>query len=243
MWGRLAEGKRELALEPYLRCFELLRKRDVDRLPLPGERTLKIDKATGLTPDLQPVWFDSRLAKDALEPVYQAITQMKTPRPTGVRIYFGSLALAAGDQDRAMQAIGESPYPTANLELHRQLVLAQRELAAERLAAAEALLQPLLNSAQRPQALYWLGVARTSSPSPAVRQAGLLDLLRLPASYGESQPDLSAAGLHRVMVTLNAMKDARGAVAVRRELLDGYGQTYHALKITKGKRPPPATDE
>ena len=65
MWGRLAAGRREEALEPYLRCVEYLR-RMKGSVSLPGERRLAHDPKTGLSPELLPVWFDERAAQTAL---------------------------------------------------------------------------------------------------------------------------------------------------------------------------------
>jgi biopolymer transport protein ExbB len=51
----------------------------------------------------------------------------------------------------------------------------------------------------RPLALYWLGRSRLSDPDPEQRRVGMLQLLELPALYGETHPDLAAAGLYHTM--------------------------------------------
>ena len=70
-----------------------------------------------------------------------------------------------------------------------------------------------------------------TDPDTEVRNAGLLDLLRIPALFGEEQPELAAAALYASMRTLAASDDVKGSISIRRELLDRYGQTWHAEQL------------
>jgi hypothetical protein len=79
MWGRIADRRREEALDPYLRCFELLRAAQGNTVKLPGERRLQVDLESGLTPELLPVWFDRAAAAKVLDEVFQTIAQMSKP--------------------------------------------------------------------------------------------------------------------------------------------------------------------
>src|SRR5205807_7500840 len=97
MWSRVASGRREAAVEPYLRCYELLRSRIASSGSLPGTRRLKTDSATAISPELAPVWFEREAAKAALQPVQQAIRDLAQPRPVGAYVYYGTLAVAAGE--------------------------------------------------------------------------------------------------------------------------------------------------
>ena len=101
MWSRLAAGRREAAVEPYLHCCELLRSGSIRPADLPGERRLAIDPGTALSSELTPVWFDAAAAKAALPEVQQAIRGMTQPRPEGVYVYYATLALAAGEPAEA----------------------------------------------------------------------------------------------------------------------------------------------
>ena len=56
-------------------------------------------------------------------------------------------------------------------------------------------------------------------------------MLHLPALYGKTYPELAGAALYESMGVLAELGDAGGSVAVRKELLDQYGQTYHAAKV------------
>jgi hypothetical protein len=235
MWAHLAHGEREAALEPFLRCYELLRDSpNAGITDFPGTRRLQFDPVTGLTPELTPIWFDSESAREQIGAVYKAIQAMRQPRPEGIYIYYATLAIAAGQVEKAdpvLAAIKSSSGPIAELKL---IALAQsaattaangtntemRQLA-ERLDA--------LSARTRPLALYCLGTARlTEAQDRNDRQAGVLDLLRIPAHYGNHQPELAAAALYRVATELKAMEDERGSVAVRNELLDRFSKTHFA---------------
>lgn len=234
MWGRMAEGRRAAAVAPFLSCFEYLRGHPKDAAPPPGRRRLKYDAATGLCDELPPIWFDAQAAKAALPEVAAAINAMQEPRPAATRIYYASLAVAAGDKqaaDRALEGVGDEPPRLAEL---KTILQAQREIAAgapgektEQLSAA----WPKMTDANRPLARYLLGLAKLSSDDEKTRMVGVLDLLYLPALYGAASPELAAAGLFQAMQALEKMGDVRGSVAVRNELLEKYGQTYHAAQV------------
>ncbi|MFV1965610.1 MAG: hypothetical protein ACC628_09330, partial [Pirellulaceae bacterium] len=81
MWAHLAKGKREQALDPYLRCYEYLRYREDGARALPGERRLKFAPQTGLSPELPPIWFDGEAAREAMPTVYDTIRSMQRPLP------------------------------------------------------------------------------------------------------------------------------------------------------------------
>lgn len=239
MWSRLAQGQREAAVAPYWRCFEYLRTRQGQPVNLPGERRLKYDPATGMCPELAPVWFDEEAAKAALPEVARAIGDMNSPRPGGTRIYYASLAVAAGDEaaaGRALSGIDEGNTVLAQL---RDLVGVQRELAAgtpgDKMRWLETSIDRI-QPANKPLALYWLGLAKTRDDQPAAKKQGLLHLLSLPAAYGQKQPELAAAGLYQSMKTLEALGDAKGSVAVRGELLDKYAQTYFGAEVASPNR-------
>ena len=77
-----------------------------------------------------------------------------------------------------------------------------------------------------------------------------MTLLHLPALYADATPDVAAAGLFHAAVALDELKDARGALALRSELLTGFPQTYHAARLAaeaapakKDEPPPPAAKQ
>ncbi len=234
MWARLAAGRREQAVEPYLRCFDYLKSIGSSKVSLPGDRRLRYDPATGMTPELQPVWFDAEAAKSSLGGVFRAVAGMQPPRPEGTRVYYGTLALAAGESDQAKRVLegieGEHP---AMIQL-RAIAMAQREVAAGESGTAIGTLEQNLDKlapANKPLAIYWLGMSKLISGDERVRREGILRLLHLPAIHGKQFPGLAAAGLYEAMLAFAATGDLDSRTAVRRELLDQYGQTYHAAKV------------
>lgn len=246
MWGRLAAGRREAALEPYLRCFELLRSRGGAKVALPGERRLRFDTRTGLTPDLVPVWFDGQAARVALPEVFSRIAEMPRPRPAGVYVYYATLALAAGDDASAAKVLDAIQSEDAVVVELRTIIDAQREILAKDPGVAVAKLAVMSDSvspSNRALARYWLGRGQLGSPVAEERHGGMLQLLRIPALQGRENPELAAAALFHAMEVLSAEGDLRGSVAVRRELLERYGQTYFATRLKEASDKQTGTEE
>ena len=77
-------------------------------------------------------------------------------------------------------------------------------------------------------------ITRAALDTTATREQqldGVLQLLRLPALYGEQQPELAAAALYHAMAACGRFQDSQGQAALRRELLSRYQQTYHATIV------------
>lgn len=244
MWGRLAAGYREAALAPYLRCYDILRRRGKSEIQLPGERRLVFDPRTGLTPDLNPVWFNAAAAKAEMANVYEVIRGMKE-RPPGVLIYYASLASSAGDDATAEKVLRAVRSTEAAISELRDIIAAQREILAP--VTPSVAVRDLNNNLDQlsdnnlPLGLYWVGRHQLGSKELETRQHGLLNLLRVPAVYGDHQPELAAAALLIAMQALADMKDVRGSVALRGELLAEYGGTYSAKQLKREsttERPP-----
>lgn len=161
--AHLAAGEREAALAPFLRCLDLQRAADTAgrALEAPGLRPLSFDPDTGLMPALAPLWFDRSAAAAALPAAGQAISDMVTPPLPGVRVYYATLALAAGAPEKAESArAGLAAHPAL-----AALVDAEARLAEGAPAAAIPLLEPhlpALGAPLRGTALYVLGRARTA---------------------------------------------------------------------------------
>ncbi len=228
MWSRVASGRREAAVEPYLRCYEMLRFRAASGGSLPGSRRLKADPATAISPELAPVWFEAAAAKAALQPVQQVIRDLAQPRPVGAYVYYATLALAAGETAE-VERILPLIQGANDADAWQALIRAQREATSdshgpsvEQLRLQRDALPPLC----RPTALLVLGLADVQSMNEKICRDGLLSLLELPAIYGTEQPELAAAGLYHAAMTLDKLKDAKGAAAVRRELATRYSGTH-----------------
>lgn len=248
MWARLSVGRREESVEPYLRCYAYLRSTADKKVVLPGTRRLQLDLETGMSPELAPIWFDAESAREVLPTVLQAITDMPAPRPEGTRVYFGTLALAAGDVERGVTVL-------RGIEGRHPLLAELRDIAGAQLEVANGQPGPAVNSltnrlnemsaANKPLAIYWLGIAQLLSDREQVQREGVLQLLHLPAIYGKQSPELAAAALYRTMRVFNTWQDDPAQSAIRRELLGQYGQTYYGAKILAELSPnsPPGTTE
>jgi len=237
MWSRLEAGRREAAVLPYVRCFELLRSRVATSGSLPGSRRLKVDPATGISPELVPVWFDAAAARAALPDLQAAIRDMASPRPEGMSIYYASLALAGGEAAEADRVIQSVQSNQPELLAWRDVLAAQQEITAASPGAAVEKLrtrQGALPAVCRPAALYWVGLADSQDADGNRCKDGILRLLTLPAEYGDEQPELAAAGLYHAAVALAKLKDDRGAAAVRGELAGRYAATQHARRLGAG---------
>ncbi|MCA9122931.1 MAG: hypothetical protein H6822_06760 [Planctomycetaceae bacterium] len=234
MWGRLAVGKREAALTAYLQCYDILRRRGKSSIRMPGERQLAFDPQTALSADLTPIWFDTAAAKAEMPHVFQVIRGMKD-RPEGVFIYYASLASAAGDDETSGKVLGAVKSTQPPVSELRDIIAAQREIltgvspssAVQRLQAKV----DQLTAANLPLGRYWLGRFQLGSDQAEVQQQGLLNLLRIPAVYGANQPELAGAALSLAVRKLADLKDVRGSVALRGELLAKYGSTYAAKQL------------
>ncbi|MBC8354751.1 MAG: hypothetical protein H8E66_22455 [Planctomycetes bacterium] len=242
MWGRQAAGQREAALAPYLQCYDILRRRAKSEILLPGERRLVFDTQTAITSDITPVWFDTAAAKSEMPKVFQVIRSMKD-RPEGAFIYYASLASAAGDDATAGKVLGAVKSTEPPVSELRDIVAAQREIltGATPNFATRHLHDNLasLTEDNRPLGLYWLGRHNLSSDDLGTQQLGLLALLSLPALHGDSQPELAGAALLSALQKLAEMKDVRGSVALRGELLAEYGSTYSAKQVDRQANPEP----
>jgi hypothetical protein len=234
MWSRLAAGRREAGVEPYLRTLEMLRSKVASAAALPGNRRPAADLTTGISPELLPVWFDATAANDALAEVQQAIRVMPQPRPTGVYVYYATLAIAAGQATEVARILPSLDGEDGVMANWRDIVQAEQELASdspgaaiERLrAGCETLPEPC-----RPVGLYLVGLAGSQSADQEVASDGILAMLTLPAVYGAEHPELSAAGLYQAAAALDKLNDKAGAAAVRRELASHYVGTRFGAKV------------
>lgn len=237
MWSRLAHGKREDAVEPFLRCVVLIRSGAADETRLPGARRLQIPADGGFCGDLPPVWLDDQAVKEVLPAVQQLVKEMPMPRPPEAYLYYASLASHARRFDEAIKVLsaveGSEPVSSA-----RQLLSAQIEI--QRQAPGQEASQ-LAKTADGPLTLlsslagYWRGMDLLASSDLDRQRDGLLSLLAIPANDGE-QAEMAAAALHVSAAALESMGNAEGARALRRELQTRYAATAFGAQSLAGMR-------
>lgn len=245
MWGRMAAGRREEAVEPYFYCLDYLRKLKGPLDGMPGDRRLKFEPASGFSAELLPVWFDGDAAKKALPGVRNALRAIGgagAPPESGY-VYFATLSLAAGDEPGAVRVLEAVKATQPATREWLAIIAAEREVRQKKPAAYVAALSgqlEKLSAENRPAALYWVGQAKLLAASSAEKRNGVLQLLVVPASHGATHPEIAAACLTLAMESLGSSGDARGAVALRKELFERYGQTFHAAKVKSGSGSAPA---
>ena len=234
MWSRLAAGQREAAVEPYLRCFELLRSRAARGLP--GKRRLQVDAKTAMSAELVPVWFDAA-AKAALPGVQHAIRGITQPRPEG--------AMSITPRWRSPPARGRiQPRPAVDSRRRasarppgaRSCSLSRKWPRAVPVQSKRC--EPPSNVSRDvavPRALYWLGLAGIQSADEGNGPRRHSRLLTLPAEYGRQQPELAAAGLYHAAAALDKLKDDRGAAAVRASWPASSGRPGTGQGRTRGE--------
>jgi hypothetical protein len=244
VWGRLANGQREAAVEPWLLEFEVLRSRSAKLTELPGTRRPLLDAPSALLAELEPVWFDPAAAKSVLSAAEKALQTMADPIPPGARLYVASLALAAGDLVKADKLMKEDVDSSNLASPLRQILLGQRDVQDSKPTAAMDRLQGVVRELEKdepandtrrkflhPLALYWLGRAQLGSDSAETKQAGLLTLMRIPALEGRLSPDLSAAALHEAAQFY--AKDAALSARLRSEILRQFPSSWHARQLRR----------
>jgi hypothetical protein len=232
VWGRLAQHRREAAVEPWLHAYSLLRARVIKLNELPGERRPRIDAATALCWELEPVWFDAAAAGQALPLVVERIKTMEEPVPEGAVLYAASLALAAGERERgekllASQAVTQSKAQACQTILSLQAALLRKDAAAS-YATLRATLPKLPNECQ-PAALYWLGQAEFNAPEERERQAAWLTWLQIPALHADRSPMLAAEVLNRVQAA--SAEDRALQLRLQRELIHKFPGSSAAEKL------------
>ncbi len=239
MWGRLAEGDREAALEPYFCCLRIMKStRSSDVTQLPGTRSLDYDKQTGLTSDLMPLFFDREKAKAALANADIAATSIGSGAPDGVFVYMAALAIAAEEfmQAEAWQKRIRSGNPT--LKEWPTILTAQSRINSGDLIGAGADLEPVIHSLKpwnQPVARYLLGISGSRSSEFLRIENGVLDLLHVPAMYGNDHPELAAAALAETYSALQRIQQPEQAQDIRRQLMLFYGGTIHAEQLRQAK--------
>ncbi|MEW4455234.1 hypothetical protein AB1L30_21375 [Bremerella sp. JC817] len=241
MWGRLANGQREAALEAYFCCIRCLKANRSEPPSLPGPRRLEYDKQTGLSTDLLPLFFDQAAAAEALPKAASVANSLGQKAPEAVNIYMAALAIAAHDFAEAEKWERKLKTGNPTLKQWNDLLAAQTQVQTGNLIVARSELVPVIHtmdSCNLPVAWYLQGVAGARSSEFLMIEHGVLDLLHVPALYGNDQPELAAAALLEAHNALLRIKQPDQAADVRRQLLLFYGGTSHAKQIRSSRQLP-----
>jgi hypothetical protein len=236
MWGRLAAGQREQAVEPLLRCVVLLESGAADAQRLPGARHLLLDSSSPLCGDLPPAWLKPDAAREVL-PAVQKLVRELPKRPSEAYVYYASLAAEAGEFDEARKVLDALASPADGDRQAQQLIRAQLEIQRRLPGGATSGLAQTAGGARSlasELAEYWRGMYLLSSSDADLKRDGLLALLSIPATDPTQQSELAAAALHQSARALESLGDVAGGQAVRRELAARYAATAVGIQSLAG---------
>lgn len=243
MWSRIVAGRRELAVAPWLRCYAMLLQDPEYANRLPIGRRVAVDLATGICADLLPVWWNTELAREALPDVREAAQSIPEPRPDGVRLYAGTLALSAGDVDwgrRVLESMNQQHGSAKSLQaLGRAILLLHDEKPSD--AVQRLRMEKNWPESLRPLVWYWVGTAELAASDPREKRQGVLDLLRLPALYASTQPEICGASLFQASEVLESLDDLRGSIVLRKELTSRFADTTFAKRLLAERNESPTT--
>lgn len=240
MWGRLAAGQREQAVEPLLRCILLLDSGAASAKGLPGARRLRIDASSPLCGDLPPVWLDADAVQKVLPAVGELVRQPAQRRPSQFYLYYASLASEAGDFEQASKVIGALAAASDGERQAQQLIRAQIEIQRKLPGGATSGLAPAAegSSLSAELASYWRGMHLLGASDADLKRDGLLALLSIPATDQTQQSELAAAALHQSARALESSGDAAAGQVLRRELATRYAATAAGTQSLTAKTPP-----
>lgn len=189
-----------------------------------------IDVPTRLVPSLPPFWLDgSPDARRFMELDLGSIGVDGAGTDTLIGLY-----RAAADRDLSGGIFSPDPDRSVDLGgagedggalLLRQLLLASSDDAVARQRAREVLERLVAEQVggwKEAWARFAIGRSLLRETEPALRDAGMLQLLHLPARFSRSQHHLAAIALAEVGRELHLRGDADALAAIRRELASGY---------------------
>ncbi len=220
---RLRRGAVAGAVMPWLAWFNARAESQPTSLDIVAGR---IDPATGLAPDLPPVWLDVP-ATDAL-----ARGQWLTPAADGEPLSPAALDLAALYEQAARHEVGlEAMLPPerssdAGIRLVREMVAARVSPPPRRAEARIALLK-MVDARPAAWTEAWIRVAVGRSllmePDRESRLLGVAHLAHVPARLSRESPYLTGVAIAEMAVAVAHLGDAADAVGLRDELASSYG--------------------
>lgn len=253
MKGRLHRGDRPGAVLPFLqaaRIQQLSQKPDDN-----SQHFLPVDDVnTMMSSEILPIWFDQARVEPAFNALTNAIDPTVTPTDVGPIVYLISMAVEMKRLQLARSLLkliesrdGAKPWTL--------VLLAQIEIAENQLEQASRLLednQSKLTQSAAPLGLYLKSAKffqagevplsnRVAPPATKLQKnrqiridqfsRGMLELLEIPASYGETYPALAAAALYQTAQIAKSLEWSQEGQVMEQELLLRFPTTYHARLI------------
>jgi hypothetical protein len=253
MKGRLDRGDRPGAVLPFLQAAR------IQQLNRKSGATSKhflpdIDASTMLSSEILPIWFDRARVEPAFNALANSIVPTATTTEFGAIVYLVSMAVEM-DRFELARDLLKLIENRDGVEAWRLVLLAQIKIAENELEQAARLLddnQSKLLGAAVPLGLY-LKSEKYFQTGEALRSSGaaapatklpknwqsqidqysrvMLELLEIPASYGEMYPALAAAALYQTAQIAKSLEWSQEGQVLEQELLLRFPSTYHARVV------------
>ena len=245
-WGLIANGRREEAAIPLLRCYLLSQSAEAIGADVPEGRAIQFDTATGFSADLLPVWHDSKAAKQVLPELNEMLSKLDVI-PESTFIMYSTLALAARqheEADRILQQLSTTRDITKNMasavRLQRAYLLGDES----GLQLVNAL-EPSIRSMEIPSQIianYWSGLVLLKSTNDLDQQKAMVHLITVAGKHGQRYPQLAASSLYaiynlladqrdRFVVGLSKAERQASRAAIRHEIVSRYSATSIAKRF------------
>jgi hypothetical protein len=235
MESRLYHSDDLEAVEPFLRAAMHQTRLDLDTrsalqpLLLPASELSQM-----VSSQVLPIWFESGKAARSYADLNRSIESGEVARTSGALVYLASLAVAAENYGLADQLISEIRSRGSAEDQNAEwtsLIDANRQLSSGEAGRGRQILKPLFEgsadqdnaSAIRAVALYLAG----AHPDLDNLETQMLNLLSVPAIYGDRYPRLSAAALYMACSISREKSDPKQVRILVNELLRRYPNTYH----------------
>ena len=264
---RLRRGAHVLAIDPWL---TLLRTTPASRTPVLHEAWATeaglppvIDPATGLIPALPPMWLSWPSVDSYAKSVEPAQSEGGRPTQADARvdllgqIYYQAARFEAG----LPSALPELATNDPGVNIAWQVVQARIGSPEQREAARKLLrdrLRPIAAAGTAPPWLEaWihaaLGRSLIREDATEQKQAGIIELLNIPARFSRTHPYLTGLALAESSAALRTLGDRDGADLLARELAASYPthpvndwlpfRTFRPSVTGMPVKPPPALKE
>ncbi len=226
LFGLIREGKREAAATVLIRCWMLERRLGRSAAEITG-RSIDVNESRTWN-GLQPVWFDRKSAEQEWAQISNGLLGSVSKMKARELIYVASLAAVAGklsgQSDLLERLRDAAPAWSKIIQSQQSIAISEYGRVGQTLPTKIDDLESPLRAA----ALYYKGLAGIRSDDAVEKQTAILDLLQVPATIGQENPELSGACLFNVIDSNVLDSNPSSIESLRKELLEDYADTYFA---------------
>ena len=193
------------------------------------EGTPVADHQTGLLTGLPPIFLrDAALDAAAVSDEWSAFRGRGPVSADMAMLYRAAMRSEAGLEPE----IRSPTNPSESVRLVADIVLARAGSEAQRAAARASLKTRLDQKEIEPWLECWcrvgMGRSLVREADADLRRQGVIQLLNAPARFVRVSPRVASIALAEAAITLQELGDTQGALALKGELLDRFGQSAAA---------------